>query len=188
MVREALFAILGERIVGSSFLDLYAGTGAVGVEALSRGAGTAVFVERRPELAQVIRENLLAAHLEKGTNVLCSDGARAVAGLMSSGRKFDFVFTDPPYYTDAKEVLDELHRILGRGGILICQHSRHEEPPSPASFQEIDRRPFGDTILTFYRPSRTSVAPQEGSVAQTFRSAKTKAGLKPRATENRRRR
>jgi 16S rRNA (guanine(966)-N(2))-methyltransferase RsmD len=151
MVREGLFAILGRKIEGSSFLDLYAGTGAVGIEALSRGAGEAVFVEKRPELAQIIRSNLEATHLVERANVLCSDAMRAVGRLTSQGQRFDFVFADPPYYTNVNEVLDEVHKMLGNEGNLVCQHSKRERAPSPAGLDRIDQRPFGDTILTFYR-------------------------------------
>lgn len=151
MVREALFSILGDGIRDSSFLDLYAGAGTVGIEALSRGAASAVFVENRPELASLIRQNLASAHLTEEATVLCLDGTRAMARLATEQKKFDFVFADPPYYTGGSKVLDAVRAVLSRGGVLICQHSKREEAPSLAGLDQVYQRPFGDTLLTFYR-------------------------------------
>jgi len=151
MVREGLFNMLGNRIPGSSFLDLYAGTGAVGIEALSRGASAATFVERRAELAELVRENLEKTHLAAEAKVICADATRAVARLTAQGERFDFVFADPPYYTDTQQLLDQVHMIMKQEGILICQHSRNEAAPLPAGLERTDQRPFGDTVLSFYR-------------------------------------
>lgn len=156
VVREGLFSILGGSIEGSSFLDLYAGTGAVGLEALSRGAAAAVFVERRPELARVIRENLRAAHLEERATVICADGPRTVERLASEGQRFDFVFADPPYYTGANEVLERMQSILTEKAILIWQHSKREAAPALAHLPQTAQRAFGDTLLTFYRSPQTA--------------------------------
>ena len=150
MVKEGLFSMLGQTIPGSSFLDLYAGTGAVGIEALSRDAGDVAFVEKRAELARTIRENLEATHLQEEASVICADATRAVKSLAAQGREYDFVFADPPYYTEGDEVLDYLHAILGQQGTLIFQHSKREAAPSPAGLKQIDQRSFGDTVLTFY--------------------------------------
>jgi 16S rRNA (guanine(966)-N(2))-methyltransferase RsmD len=107
-MRERAFAVLGDRVVGSDFLDLYAGTGAVGLEALSRGARRVVFVERHSTAARIIQRNLVAFELgsDRAELLLCSASA-AVGRLARRQHSFDIVWADPPFedWTDGLEVV-----------------------------------------------------------------------------------
>src|SRR5258706_3871375 len=97
-LRETLFNVLGPAVAGSRFLDLYAGTGAVGIEALSRGAVEAVFVENDAAAVNLIRENLALLKIESGVQVISVGASQALAKLSNRARPpFDFVFLDPPY-------------------------------------------------------------------------------------------
>jgi len=150
-VREALFDILGTRIKDASFLDLYAGTGAVGVEALSRGARRAVFVERDPAAARLIEENLsLLGRVEAG-EILTHPAMSSLAALKRRGERFNIAFLDPPYDTGAPpEVLAAASDLVVSGGVLVVEHLTRR-PPSPAGSPML--RPgrvyrYGDTSLT----------------------------------------
>src|SRR5215472_14018462 len=100
-LRETLFNVLGQGVVGARFLDLFAGTGAIGIEALSRGAVEVVFIENHPPAAALIRRNLESISVRKGATVLAADVVRGLEKLASKKRGetccFDFIFLDPPY-------------------------------------------------------------------------------------------
>src|SRR5215470_10186939 len=107
-VREALFDILGRRVQGSRFLDLFAGTGAVGIEALSRGASRCLFIETDSSLGRCIRENLAICGLEGSAEVVQGSLPSCLLSL-SGGSQFDFVFLDPPYEgLHARRLLEEV--------------------------------------------------------------------------------
>jgi len=160
-VRKALFDILGN-IKDFSFLDLYAGSGAVGLEALSQGAGRAVFVEKDKTCIKAIKDNLEAfgftGKRESQTarcQVIGSDVAVALKGLDKKGEKFEVIFLDPPYYRDiAKKTLKIISRydILTRSGSIICQHFKKDILPEVTDNLRLVRQSeYGDTILSFYR-------------------------------------
>jgi 16S rRNA (guanine966-N2)-methyltransferase len=153
-VREALFDILGNRIIGASFLDLYAGSGTVGFEALSRGAGTAVFVESDAMRVRAIRniaEEL--GFLER--SVIRRDKASGfLRKAASENRLFDIIFADPPYHSDELNkvlpLIDE-GRLLSEGGVVAAEHFSREIPPDSAgSLKKKKTYRYGDTTLTFY--------------------------------------
>ena len=151
-VREALFNILGD-IEGARFLDLYAGTGAIGIEAISRGAEAVTFVERGATQCRIIRENLGAE--ADNTVVIRSDASRVLNRLAKDGVTFDVVFADPPY--DLGLTQDTINavcqsNILAEAGILAVTSRRDEKLPETACFCEmvVDKR-YGDTRLTFYK-------------------------------------
>src|SRR5579863_115996 len=128
-LRETLFDVLGPRVQGASFLDAYAGTGAVGLEALSRGARDVVFIEHHRPAALLIRANLAALDLDGGAHVVTAPVSKALDRLAGEGDRFDFVFLDPPY-AEYREYHHTLRQI-GRSGLLlstslvIAEHSRH---------------------------------------------------------------
>jgi len=98
MLRETLFNILGPRVEGSRFLDLFAGTGALGIEAISRGAISAVFVENHPAAVRLIRENLASLEINVEARIIASSVSPALEKLQKEGAAvFDFIFLDPPY-------------------------------------------------------------------------------------------
>jgi len=168
--REALFDILGARVPGSRFLDLFAGAGAVGLEALSRGAGQVVLVEESERAAKVIRENAAALGRPGQVKVVRASAAAAVRGLAAAGAKFDVVFMDPPYRERAalERTLAEVARpegILARDAIVVVEHDARSEPPPPTGILVAERsRRFGDAVLTFFRPGRAEELPMAKAV------------------------
>lgn len=151
-VREALFAVLGERVEGAWVLDLFAGTGALAIEALSRGARGAVLVEQAAGAAGVIRENLRALGLE-GVATLRRTKAEAYlrASALQDG-PFDLVFLDPPYGLPVGVLAGLLARLadgaLRDGALVVVEAAaRAEAPPWPAGFAPERVRRYGDTAL-----------------------------------------
>ena len=153
-VREALFDILGPRIEGACVLDLYAGTGAVGIEALSRGARRAVFVESDKAAARLIRENLTLLERERAAEIVPLPVASFLASLAQRGERFDVVFLDPPYDPGvSREVLSAAAMLVLPGGTLIVEHPTRR-PPDPAplpSYRAGRVYRYGDTSLTVLR-------------------------------------
>jgi 16S rRNA (guanine966-N2)-methyltransferase len=149
-VRESLFTRLGD-LRGTAVLDLYAGTGVLGVEALSRGATSVVFVERAPRCVAVLRRNLRTLGLEGATRVIASDVSHALRLLARRGERFDLVLMDPPYEADeAPRVLEALADcgILGPGATLVVEHHRRHPVPTVPGLAALDSREYGDTVVT----------------------------------------
>jgi len=159
-VREALFGVLGDRVVGARVLDLFAGTGALAIEALSRGARSAVLVEQAAPAAAVIRANLDALEL---TGVASVRRTRAETYLRGERvGPFDLVFLDPPYAHGVGLVAGLLARLglvgaLAPGAVVVLETAaRAEPPPWPAGFEPERPRRYGDTALhlaTFVPPA-----------------------------------
>jgi 16S rRNA (guanine966-N2)-methyltransferase len=149
-VREALFSIVGDRVVGARVLDLFAGTGALAIEALSRGAASAVLVEQAPQAVAVIRGNLEALGLERLATVRRTRVETYLRGQRDG--PFDLVFLDPPYAIGVGLLAGLLVR-LGRGalapGALVAleSSSRAEPPPWPPGMVPEEPRRYGDTAL-----------------------------------------
>lgn len=158
-MRETLFDVLGPSVLDSTFLDAYAGSGAVGLEALSRGAKEVVFVEYHRAAMDLVRRNLAALKIEDGFYLMNTKVLTAIERLDEEGSRFDFVFLDPPY-SEAREyhhVLRQLGRshLLMPASLVIAEHSRHfflEEKYSRLERTRSIRH--GDTQLTFYGLSR----------------------------------
>ena len=160
-VREALFNILGADIQGASFLDLFAGTGSVGIEALSRGASQACFVDVNRLPIGTVRDNLKATDLVEGAEVLQMDAF--VFLERSAGRMFDYVYIAPPQYKSlwkrALSVVDANPSILSDDAWVIVQiHPVELEPLTGEdrldNLVEFDRRQYGSTLLLFYERVR----------------------------------
>lgn len=150
LVREALFNILGDLVESARVLDLYAGTGALGLEALSRGADRAVFVEGEAAGCQAIVQSLARTGLAERGKVL---RGRLPAALGSLEGPFELILMDPPYGLDtAEETLLAAAELLARDGILVYEHSSRYNPPErPAGLRREERRVYGDSALTLYR-------------------------------------
>ncbi len=156
-VREALFDILGRRIAGASFLDGFAGTGAVGLEALSRGASRAVFLERDRRALGLIRENLRLGPWERAAEILPGDVERSLVALRRRGERFSVVFLDPPYDHPAlPALLAAAGPLLEPDGLLVLEHrAAVEVAPGPGSGLAAGRSyRHGDTRLTTFRAAR----------------------------------
>jgi 16S rRNA (guanine966-N2)-methyltransferase len=154
-VREAIFNILGPPPDGS-VLDLYAGTGALGIEALSRGARAAVFVEREHAALVALRRNIREMGLEDKSTVMAADVRTALRRLSGQGGRFSWVFLDPPYAKETEGVLAELcgSELLTACAVVIVEHDRRNSPPvSAGGLFLTDRRQYGDTEISFYRCS-----------------------------------
>lgn len=154
-VREAVFNILGGRLTPVRVLDLFAGTGAMGLEALSRGAGRAVFVENRPAAVRVLRRNIVACRLTDRSAVLRCDAARGPAVLQTAGSSFELVFCDPPYNRGrVAPVLAALAAgtVLAPDARVVVEHA-FEEPMAvpPVPLVLADRRRYGKTLVSFLR-------------------------------------
>ena len=154
-VKQALFNILGDLVTGAVFLDLYAGAGSVGLEALSRGADRAVFVDSSRESLQAIKVNIDQLGFNDRAQIVDSK-ARAYLGRKSG--PFDLVFMDPPYADELQPLLD----LIGKAGILkpdavvIAEHVKKQSSPERAGMLTLYRvARYGDTVLAFYRPGDT---------------------------------
>jgi 16S rRNA (guanine(966)-N(2))-methyltransferase RsmD len=160
-LRETLFNVLGPAVAGSHFLDLYAGTGAVGIEALSRGAVEAVFVENHAAAAKLIRENLALLKIESGAQVISADTSQALAKLMTRKRPpFEFVFLDPPYAAEGeyKLALDVLGAspLVSEDSIVIAEHRKTLElEETYGSLLRYRVLKQGDAALSFYRAGKS---------------------------------
>jgi len=172
-LRETLFNVLGRDVAGSRFLDLFAGTGAIGIEALSRGAAEAAFVENHAPAATLIRRNLESLGIRKGATVLATDALHGLEKL-ASGRKgetccYDFIFLDPPYAAanDYARVLEFLGStdLVAPGGVVIAEHRRKFGLPEGVGALWCYRvLKQGDAALSFYR--RAAAAAGKDNSAQ----------------------
>jgi 16S rRNA (guanine966-N2)-methyltransferase len=144
-VREAWFSILADDLAGARVLDLFAGSGALGLEALSRGAGVVDFVEMSRAALAALRANIAALDVEGRVRVRAGDALRFVAGLVP--RQYDVAFADPPYQSDAAERVVAAFRATPFARILGVEHAARTAVAGDAT------RRYGDTALTFcYAP------------------------------------
>jgi 16S rRNA (guanine966-N2)-methyltransferase len=153
-VREAVFSILGPAVLGARVLDLFAGTGALGIEALSRGAAVAVFVEDHPEALKGLRRNLEDLGLGDRTTVLPLPVAMALKKVAGRGEGFNLAFLDPPYgggmAVAALGALASLD-LLVPGARVVVEHSRRESlPEACGALTRLTVRRYGDTQVAFY--------------------------------------
>jgi len=159
-LRETLFNVLGHDLSGTRFVDVFAGTGAIGIEALSRGASEVVFIENHAPAATLIRRNLESLQITTGATVTTAD---ALAGLEKLARKhrsdgitYDYVYLDPPYaeqgeYSRVLRFLGAAN-FLSQDGAVIAEHRRSFDPPEKAGRLERARvLQQGDAVLSFYR-------------------------------------
>jgi 16S rRNA (guanine966-N2)-methyltransferase len=154
-VKESLFNIL-HPVEGTSFLDIFAGCGNVGLEALSRGARGSVFVEKDLRLVEAIRENLRLLGFEGQGEVIAAGAQQGLSHLGKRGERFDILFADPPYDEDfLPEILRYLEgaELLAENGIIVLQHSVREDPKESLTRTLVmtDQRRYGDTRLSFLK-------------------------------------
>lgn len=163
-LRETLFDILGNLVIGSRFIDVFAGTGAVGIEALSRDAHEAVFIEKYPPAVALIKRNLESLEIKEGTRVLPIDALHGLELLAkensSASQSLQICFLDPPYdhAADYDRVLSFLGSatLLAEGSLVIAEHRRKFElPATVVSLQRVRTLHQGDATLSFYRLRKT---------------------------------
>lgn len=154
-LRGALFDTLRESVVRARALDLFAGSGALGIEALSRGAEHVVFVESDPNAVRTIGDNLAKTRLSEKGEIIRADFRLAVRKLQKRGEKFDLVFIDPPYQggllEDVAGVLTK-HCITSPEAIIVIEHFKKTEPPPSISGIPLARtRNYGQTALSYFQ-------------------------------------
>ena len=148
-VREALFSVLGASVDGARVLDLFAGSGALGIEALSRGAAAAVFVDRAPEAIKAIRANLDALGIE--ADVRRIEARAALRAASARAEAYDLVFLDPPYRRAAelgRELSEALPAVLAPGARVVSESDRRE--PLELALALTDERRYGDTLIRIH--------------------------------------
>lgn len=149
-VRAALFNICQTYIEGAIFLDLFAGSGAMGIEALSRGAAKAVFIDKNPTSCRCIKDNLKQLEIEKKGTVICRDAFPALKFLQEKNERFDLVYIDPPYGEFHVEHLLKpfTGELLAEGGTIFLEELTGEIPDSHFSnFEIVSKREYGKTAL-----------------------------------------
>ncbi len=155
-LRETLFNVLAPRLSGSRVLDGFAGTGAIGIEAMSRGAGHVTFIDHDRRAVALIRMNLQACAVSAGYTIAQSDVGDALS-CMPSASRFDVIVLDPPYgphqasASPISLVLSEAGRRLESGGLLVLERATRDEPVVPASLIRVRDIRSGDSTLTLLR-------------------------------------
>ena len=157
--REALFNILQGRTEGTAFLDLYAGSGAVALEAVSRGARRAVLVDRSRSACAAIRENIVRLGCGDRSRLLCMTDRQAIRLLAEENERFDLMYLDPPYALDTAPVLALLTEegLLADAGLIIVEHAADSPPAAPAALTLARRKAYRGTALSFYEMARQGV-------------------------------
>lgn len=156
-VKESLFSAIQFDIEGRRVLDLFAGSGQLGIEALSRGASGCVFVDKSTEATRIIRQNLLHTGLAEKSQVLSTD---ALTYLVRPGDRFDLVFLDPPYASDLLlQALNGVAPLVNDGGIIVCETDDNASLPERIDrFSVAKTYRFGHTLVWLYRYSVEEVA------------------------------
>lgn len=154
-LRETLFNVIAPRIVDAVFLDLYSGSGAVGIEALSRGSKKVYAIESAKKAVRAIEQNLASLGIGDEFELVATDVASGLRSLAAGGAKVDICVLDPPYrehgaYEQAFRILSET-RLMADGGIVIAEHEKHFDPGDElAGFSRYRTLRQGDAVLSFY--------------------------------------
>jgi 16S rRNA (guanine966-N2)-methyltransferase len=158
-VKESLFSILAERVIGARVLDLFCGAGTLGIECLSRGAESVVMIDISRPAQTAAARNIATLGIADRVEFFATDYHRALRKLAGRGAQFDLIFLDPPYFKDlAAPALVAVREgaLLADGGLLVYRHHKKEEAPDSAEGWEVARRrQIGDAILTLYRLPNT---------------------------------
>ena len=154
-IKEPLFSILMPYLKDANVLDLFAGTGSLGIECLSRGASSAIFVDVSKESINIVKSNIKKARVENESTILNLDFKNAIDRLKIQNKKFDIIFMDPPYYKnmfiDALSSIDEAD-LLCDDGIIVVEHDTKDKFVDKIGRLEKTRdKKYGNTTLTFYK-------------------------------------
>lgn len=163
LVKQAVFNSLGQRVAGAQVLELFAGTGALSLECLSRGAASAQCVERSSRHAEILRQNLAAAGFPPDVlHVRVQDVFTAIAQMSAAGQHFDLVMADPPYgeknlgrrsQSPAQHLLDDPHlgSLLAPGGLFVLGHAKRDTLTLPEPWREVKVLRHGDSMMRFFQ-------------------------------------
>lgn len=166
-VKESVFSIVREQIIDANFLDLCAGTGSIGIEALSRGAKHVTFLERDPRCIQIIKQNLRTCGLVAGPqarhSLLRRDAVKGISYLQKQDAAFEIIYFDPPYGTDFESIPDLYitclallaeNALLHTDGTLLVEHAKRViMPDRVGSLTQNRQATYGDTVVSFYQKS-----------------------------------
>jgi 16S rRNA (guanine966-N2)-methyltransferase len=161
LVKQAVFNSLGERVVGARVLELFAGSGALSLECLSRGAAAVMCVEKSSRHAEFIRHNAGQAGFEPNLEIRTQDVFPVMSQLAASGRQFDLILADPPYgekntgrrsTSFAQQLLDDPHlpKLLAPGGRWVLGHTKRDTLDIPPAWDEVKFLRHGDTLMRFF--------------------------------------
>ncbi len=151
-VRGALFNSLGDAVAGKRVLDAFAGSGSVGIEALSRGARSVVFVEKDRIASKIISKNITTLGVEDRAQVAHMSVSRwASTSYTKKAEKFDIIFADPPYHDTQFSTVTRLFGLLKPKGLMVLSHPGRGEVPIQAGIVVVDNRSYGNAYLTFFR-------------------------------------
>lgn len=154
-VKESMFNILGPFFDGGLVLDLFAGSGGLGIEALSRGMDRAIFIEKDGKAHQNLKENIAKCRYEDVAEVYRNDATRALKALIKREVQADLIFLDPPYakhsyYKMVEEII--VNHVVAKDGIIVCEHDNQLKlPEKMATFTKYREEKYGSTIMSFYR-------------------------------------
>ena len=154
-VKESLFNMINSYMMDSDILDLFAGTGSLGIECLSRGANQCIFVDNSKESINIVKSNIKKARVENESIVLNLDFKSAINSLSSKNKQFDVIFMDPPYYknmfSDALSAVDN-NNLLKEDGIIVVEHDTVDKfPDNMGRLYKSREKKYGNTTLTFYK-------------------------------------
>ena len=154
-VKESLFNMLGTSLMDCAFLDLFAGTGGVGIEAYSRGASKVVFIDESQNSIKVLKSNLEMLKLIDKVEVYNTDYINAISKLALNNRKFNIIFIDPPYLKGfAQDALVQINesKILNEEAVIVIEHDMQDKMPENVGNLKMQRqKKYGNTMLSFYR-------------------------------------
>lgn len=152
-VKESMFNIVQDWVYDSQVLDLFAGSGALGIEALSRGASQAVFCDNSLDSIKIIKSNTEKARVVDRSQIISGDFKRCLRDMEAENQSFDMIFVDPPYYKGLfEEVLDTIRscKILKKDGIVIVEHDAKRPIGQVEGLEVYKEKKYGITMLTFY--------------------------------------
>lgn len=152
-VKESMFNIVQDWVYDSQVLDLFAGSGALGIEALSRGASQAVFCDNSLDSIKIIKSNIEKARVVDRSQIVSGDFKRCLRDMETKNQSFDMIFVDPPYYEGLfEEVLDTIRscKILKKDGIVIVEHDAKKPIGQVEGLEVYKEKKYGITMLTFY--------------------------------------
>ena len=156
-VKESLFGILGASVIDKNVLDLFSGTGNLGIEALSRGVKSCVFVDNNPRCVAAIKKNLESLKITESAEVILKDALRYIKKAKEEGIVFDLIFLDPPYYKDMIKkflILLNDYNIITTLGIITAEHHKRDELPQPQELKNLKlyrEEKYGGTFLSFFK-------------------------------------
>ncbi len=151
-VRENIFNMIQNRVPGARVLDLFAGSGALSLEALSRGAAFAVLADRDREALRIEEKNIAALGFEDRARRMAGDWRRTIQTLRAEGERFDLIFLDPPYaMTDLREMTEELRALLAEDGMIVLERQAKASPAVAEGYALIRERTWGYCGVSLYQ-------------------------------------